>query len=72
MQPYNRSKVDITVTAIEVTDEASPSASRLVAQARQQGGRRGCGERKPGHRPNPALQIKGSFLIRAEARFPTS
>jgi hypothetical protein len=61
MQPYNRSKVDITVTAIEVTDEASQGASRLVAQARQRGARRGSGERSPHHRPSPRAQDQGQL-----------
>ena len=68
MQPYNRSKVDITVTAIEVTDEASPKVQVVWSRKLVNGEPvAGAAKGSPVTGLPPALQIKGSFLIRAES-----
>ncbi|WP_348628992.1 TadE/TadG family type IV pilus assembly protein [Mesorhizobium sp. YM1C-6-2] len=67
LQPYNRSRASITITAIEVTDEATPQ-TKVVWSRKLVDGTFSVGEAKdtvvtiP-----PALRIKGSFLIRAES-----
>ncbi len=67
LQPYNRSRASITITAIEVTDEATPQI-KVVWSRKLVEGTFSVGEAKdtvvtiP-----PALRIKGSFLIRAES-----
>jgi Flp pilus assembly protein TadG len=67
LQPYNRSQAGITITAIEVTDEATPQ-TKVVWSRKLVDGAFSVGEAKntvvtiP-----PALRIKGSFLIRAES-----
>ncbi len=68
LQPYNRSKPSITITAIEVTDEATPEvkvvwARKLVNGAFSAGPAAGTAV---SNLP-PALRIKGSFLVRAES-----
>jgi Flp pilus assembly protein TadG len=68
LQPYNRSKPTITITAIEVTDETTPKAqvewSRKLVD----------GAPSPGLAKDeiitnlpPALKIKGTFLVRVES-----
>jgi Flp pilus assembly protein TadG len=68
MQPYNRSALDITVTAIEVTNETTPQA-QVVWSRKLVNGTFSAGPAKGAPITNlpPALKIKGSFLIRAEA-----
>lgn len=67
LQPYNRSQADIIITAIEVTDEATPKVQvvwsrRLINGAFSAGPPKGAATEVP-----PTLKIKGSFLIRAES-----
>jgi Flp pilus assembly protein TadG len=67
LQPYNRSKPAITITAIEVTDEPSPQVKvvwsrKLHDGAFTQGAAKGSITTVP-----PALNTKGSFLVRAES-----
>jgi Flp pilus assembly protein TadG len=68
MQPYNRSDLNITVTAIEVTDEATPRVQvvwegKLVNGEYSEGVPKGTAvDDLP-----PTLRIEGSFLIRAES-----
>ena len=68
LQPYNRSQPNITVTAIEVTDEATPKVQvvwegKLVDGEYDEGVPKGTAvDDLP-----LALKIKGSFLIRAES-----
>jgi Flp pilus assembly protein TadG len=68
LQPYNRSDADITITAIEVTNDATPKV-QVVWSRKLVGGTFSAGEPKetavviP-----PALRVKGSFLIRAESK----
>ena len=68
MQPYNRSKLDVTVTAIEVTNEATPKvqvvwARKLINGTFSAGPAKGT----PVTDLPDALKVKGSFLIRAES-----
>lgn len=68
LQPYNRSKPTIEITAIEVTDETTPKVQvvwsrKMVDGAFSAGPSKGTATTVP-----PALKIKGSFLIRAEAK----
>ena len=68
LQPYNRSQPNITITAIEVTDEATPKiqvvwSRKLVNGAFSAGPAKGTAV---SDLPS-ALKIKGSFLIRAES-----
>jgi Flp pilus assembly protein TadG len=66
LQPYNRSVPEITITAIEVTNETTPKV--LVVWSRKMAG----GAFSAGAAKNsvttvpPALKIKGTFLIRVE------
>ncbi len=67
LQPYNRSQPNITITAIEVTDEATPKVQvvwsrRLINGSFSAGSAKGTPIVIP-----PALRIRGSFLIRADA-----
>ena len=67
LQPYNRSQLNLTLTAIEVTDEATPKiqvvwSRRLINGAFSAGPAKGTAVVIP-----PALRIKGSFLVRAES-----
>jgi Flp pilus assembly protein TadG len=67
LQPYNRSEPSITITAIEVTDEAAPAVKvvwsrKLVAGAFSAGAAKGSTTTVPA-----TLKIKGSFLVRAES-----
>lgn len=67
LQPYNRSRASITITAIEVTDEATPQ-TRVVWSRKLVDGSFSVGEAKnTAVTIPPALRIKGSFLIRAES-----
>lgn len=67
LQPYNRSQPTVVVTAIKVSDEATPKAT--VDWSRQLvGGASGAGLAKGTEITiPPSLMIKGSFLIRAES-----
>ena len=67
LQPYNRSKPSITITAIEITDETTPQVKvawsrKLVNGATSAGAAKG----SPTTVPND-LKIKGSFLVRVES-----
>lgn len=67
LQPYNRSRANIEIVAIEVTDEATPKvqvvwARKLVDGAFSAGSAKGTAIVIP-----PALRIKGSFLIRVQS-----
>lgn len=67
LQPYNRSRANIDIVAIEVTDEATPKvqvvwARKLVDGAFSAGSAKGTAIVIP-----PALRIKGSFLIRVQS-----
>lgn len=68
MQPYNRSTLDITITAIEVTNDATPKV-QVVWEGKLVDGEYEEGVAKGTAITNlpPALKIKGSFLIRTEA-----
>ena len=68
LQPYNRSQPSITVTAIEVTDEATPEV-QVVWSRKLIDGTFSAGPAKEAPITDlpPALRIKGSFLIRAES-----
>jgi Flp pilus assembly protein TadG len=68
LQPYNRSQLNLTITAIEVTDEATPKT--LVVWSRKLiDGTFSAGPAKGVTVTDlpPALKIKGSFLVRAES-----
>ncbi len=67
LQPYNRSVGKIVVTAIEITDEATPKVKvvwerKLVEGSASAGVAKGTATTVP-----PALKIKGTFLIRVES-----
>jgi Flp pilus assembly protein TadG len=67
LQPYNRSKPTITITAIEITDEPSPKVKvfwsrKLQAGAFSVGAAKGTTTTVPA-----ALNTKGSFLVRVVA-----
>jgi len=68
LQPYNRSQPNIIITAIEVTDEATPKiqvvwSRKLIDGTFSAGAAKGTAVSDL----PPALAIKGSFLIRAES-----
>jgi len=67
LQPYNRSNATITITAIQITDEASPKV--LVAWSRKlQGGTTGAGAAKGSVTTVPEkLKIRNTFLVRVES-----
>jgi Flp pilus assembly protein TadG len=69
LQPYNRSQPDITVTAIEVTDEVTPRVrvvwSRKVVDGTPEAGP---AKESPVTDLPPALQVRGSFLVRVESK----
>ncbi|WP_163270636.1 TadE/TadG family type IV pilus assembly protein [Chelativorans alearense] len=67
LQPYNRSKPEITITAIAITDEDTPRA--LVAWSRRFADGVSSRAEKPGSRIDvpKELMSRDSFLIRAEA-----
>ena len=68
LQPYNRSAVNITVTAIEVTDDATPKVQVVWSRKLIDGVfSAGPAKEAPITDLPPALKIKGSFLIRAES-----
>jgi Flp pilus assembly protein TadG len=67
LQPYNRSKATITITAIEITDEPSPKVKvfwsrKLSNGAFSVGAAQGSTTTVPA-----ALNTKGSFLVRVVA-----
>ena len=67
LQPYNRSEPTITITAIEITDEAAPKV-KVVWSRKLENGLFGDGPAKESITTvPPALEIKGSFLIRVES-----
>jgi Flp pilus assembly protein TadG len=68
LQPYNRSQPSITITAIEVTDEATPKV-QVVWSRKLVDGAFSTGLAAGTAVPDlpPALKIKGSFLVRAES-----
>lgn len=67
LQPYNRSKPTIIITAIEVTDETTPKV-QVVWSRKLENGAYGVDEAKGTITTIPeALKIKGSFLVRVES-----
>ena len=68
LQPYNRSQPNIIITAIEVTDEATPK-TQVVWSRKLINGEFSAGPAKGTAITElpPALKIKGSFLVRAES-----
>jgi len=67
MQPYSRSVPSITVTAIEVTDEATPKV-QVVWSRNLINGTFTAGPAKGTTTTIPdALKVKGNFLVRAES-----
>jgi Flp pilus assembly protein TadG len=68
LQPYNRSKPTLTVTAIEVTDETTPKV-QVVWSRNLIDGTFSAGPAKGTAVTDlpAALKVKGSFLIRAES-----
>jgi Flp pilus assembly protein TadG len=68
LQPYNRTKPDIIVTAIEITDETTPK-TRVVWSRKLSNGNPSAGYAKlSATTVPPKLNIKGSFLIRVESK----
>lgn len=68
LQPYNRSQIDIEITAIEVTDDATPKV-QVVWSRKLVDGAFSVGEAKDTAVDIPAaLRVKGSFLIRAQSK----
>lgn len=68
LQPYNRTKPEIIVTAIEITDEASPK-TRVVWSRKLLNGAFSAGAAKlSATTVPPKLSIKGTFLIRVESK----
>jgi Flp pilus assembly protein TadG len=67
LQPYNRSQPTITITAINISDEATPDVT--VAWSRKlENGSFGVGPAAGSTTTVPtALEIRGSFLIRVES-----
>ncbi len=68
LQPYNRSQPSIVITAIEVTNETTPKV-QVVWSRKLVDGAFSAGAAKGVTITNlpPALKVKGSFLVRAEA-----
>jgi Flp pilus assembly protein TadG len=68
VQPYNRSKPSIIITAIEVTDETTPKV-QVVWSRKLIDGTFSAGPATGTAVTNlpAALKIKGSFLVRAES-----
>jgi len=72
LQPYNRTQPEIIVTAIEVTDEASPK-TRVVWSRKLLNGNFSAGPAKlSATTVPPKLNIKGTFLIRVESKLSYS
>jgi Flp pilus assembly protein TadG len=68
LQPYNRTKPEIIVTAIEITDEASPK-TRVVWSRKLLNGTFSAGAAKlSATTVPPKLNIKGTFLVRVESK----
>ena len=68
LQPYNRTQPEIIVTAIEVTDEASPK-TRVVWSRKLLNGTFSAGAAKlSATTVPPKLNIKGTFLVRVESK----
>lgn len=68
LQPYSRSKPTITITAIEVTDKATPKV-QVVWSRKLVDGEPSVGLAKETIITDlpPALKIKGTFLVRVES-----
>jgi Flp pilus assembly protein TadG len=67
LQPYNRSTPTITITAIEITDEATPKV-KVFWSRKLQNGAFSVGAAKGTTTTVPAaLETKGSFLVRVVA-----
>lgn len=67
LQPYNRTKPTITVTAIQITDENSPKV-QVAWSRRMAAGAMGAGPAKNSTTTVPdALKIRNTFLIRVES-----
>ncbi|MCV0395009.1 MAG: pilus assembly protein [Rhizobiaceae bacterium] len=66
--PYSRSKATVTITAIEVTDEATPKTKVVWSYRKLPNGSFQNGYAKDSLTTLPAsLTVAGSFLIRVEA-----
>jgi Flp pilus assembly protein TadG len=70
LQPYNRSQPEITVTAIEITDEATPKVRVVWARKLLNGIFSAQPAKLSITTVPPKLMIKGSFLIRVESALP--
>lgn len=67
LQPYNRSKPTIVITAIEVTDETTPKV-KVVWSRKMTNGAYGVDQAAGTITTIPsALKIKGSFLVRVQS-----
>jgi len=67
LQPYNRSTPEIIITAIQVTDEATPKVV-VVWSRKMVGGAFSAGAAKNSITTvAPTLEIRGTFLIRVES-----
>ena len=68
LQPYNRTKPEIVITAIEITDQPTPQV-RVVWSRKLLNGAYSAGAAKLSTTTVPEkLKIKGSFLIRVESK----
>jgi Flp pilus assembly protein TadG len=68
LQPYNRSTPEIIITAIQVTDEATPKVV-VVWSRKMVGGAFSAGAAKNSITTvAPTLEVKGTFLIRVESK----
>jgi Flp pilus assembly protein TadG len=67
LQPYNRSQPTIVLTAIEVTNDATPKIQVVWSHKLVDGDfSPGAAKESPITTLPPALVVKGSFLVRAE------
>jgi Flp pilus assembly protein TadG len=69
LQPYNRSKPTITVTAIEITDEATPKVLVFWSRHLDDKGVASKGSLTKGNTVTvpAALKVRNSFLVRVES-----
>jgi Flp pilus assembly protein TadG len=68
LQPYNRSKPTIIITAIKVTDETTPKVNVVWSRKLNNGNFSIDAVAGTATSVPPALKIKGSFLIRVESK----
>lgn len=67
LQPYNRTKPSITVTAIEITDEATPTVKVLWSRKLVDGAFSAGAAKESITTVPEKLKIKASFLMRVES-----